>query len=507
MCASKLRRKSIIWNISAAVFLLMWSYSWDAHADDCNDLIPDEIASRVFFENRDNRSVLEQALNVAGMSRQGTSPGFALLAGVSHYPKLPKTEQELKPAAEDIKKLANYLVDQEHFDEVVVLFNDDMTEQNLGYFFRDYFPCRLEKRKAQKPRFLFAYSGHGVNAGGVNGYLLTSDAVSLTARPRTREGVDLRIVRVQFDNIIEAGYQTLALINACFSGYFVRQAFGERILPPQREGAFAITAGGANELTWHDASLGSGSIFFEHLLLGLDGRASLTDDGVVSVNELSAYLKDSVSVFSEDRQNPRPADLMVGGSPGGFFFLDRRKQVENGVVTAWNPSALRAFGGLSSTPRSANPAEPHGGGQPRRLEQYRAWGVYSYIDNSGAKVCYALTIPQEMSPSSAPPQEIFYILQRRQDGSLEHSFVANKDLDEQYKVQVSVDRAVPVDFFSRGKEAWIENSSSEGALTTTFKAGARMSVDAPLASGRTLRYEFMLDGISSAIERLERCAQ
>lgn len=352
MCASNSGIIPYIGSLLIPLVLLIFDPS-RALADECIDQLPGDISSTAFFFKRDQRSIVERALNEAGLTGQATSPGFALLAGVSHYPHLPSNQQELKPAAEDISKLANYLRDQEHFDEIVVLTNSGMTAINLQYFLQDYFPCRLRERKSQKPRFLFAYSGHGLTLDGKNGFLLTSDATSLTERPRVNQAIDLRVVRVQFENVIEAGYQTLALINACFSGSFIRQQFGSEILPPLREGAFAITAGGADEPTWHDAALGTGSVFFEFLFKGLDGRIRSGDieDGVVSVDELAAYLKNNIRLFSEDQQNPRAADLMIGTSPGGFFFLDRRRQFEKHVVPRWEPTSPFGEASESAVPR------------------------------------------------------------------------------------------------------------------------------------------------------------
>lgn len=339
--------------------LFCWTVS-TASADSCTDALPANLASSAFFVKSDQRSILQRALSAAGFSGQ-TSPGFALVAGVSEYPLLPVLQQDLKPAGEDILKLANYLKDQEHFDEVVVLMNTEMTDLNLQYFLQDYFPCRLEARRPEKPRFLFAYSGHGVTIDGVNGFLLTSKATSLTARPLVNQSIDLKVLRAQFQSVVDAGYQTLALINACYSGSFIKQSFGGRPLPPRREGAFAITAGGSDELTWHDDTLGSGSIFFEFLFRGLDGRIHSNDDaddGIVSADEIAAYLKTNIRLFSEDNQNPRSADLIPGGSAGGFFFLDRRKQNERKIVPVWSLKSLFPFGNEYKNLDQSKPREP-----------------------------------------------------------------------------------------------------------------------------------------------------
>jgi hypothetical protein len=117
-----------------------------------------------------------------------------------------------------------------------------------------------------KSRFLFAYSGHGTTENE-KGYLLTSDAVSLND---TFNAIPLITVRAYFQQVIDTGFHVLALINACYSGDFIKRSFGgDQHFIPRYPGAHAITAGGTKELTWHDASVGTGSIFFEKFFLSI----------------------------------------------------------------------------------------------------------------------------------------------------------------------------------------------------------------------------------------------
>jgi hypothetical protein len=155
-------------------------------------------------------------------------------------------------------------------------------------------------------------------------------------------GISFAVLHAQFQDIVDRGHQVLVLINACYGVDFHRGlAFGgdgdPPIAPkPTREGAHAITAGGTGEVTWHDPnfpdSIGpKGSVFFEAVLAALDGRADkLPEDGIVSVGELQAYLHGTVSRFTDEHQNPTASDMKAATSPGGFFFLDHRRQMEEG---------------------------------------------------------------------------------------------------------------------------------------------------------------------------------
>jgi TPR repeat protein len=279
--------------------------------------VPEEYR-RFFFHYEDKRSFAETALNLIGLTNQEVGRSFALIAGVSSYPNMPLTERQLKPAAIDIKNLQSYLKSYEFFDEIVVLENDDVTTENLEYFLQTYFPNRLQE--FPKSRFLFAYSGHGMTEQS-RGYLLKSTARSLKDKGSS---INLGVIRQYVDEVVRSGHHVLILLNACYCGSFLKRPFGEtRRLIPRNRGAHAITAGGTGEQAWHDPEAGEGSLFYEKLLAGLDGQADSSRDSVITVDELYSYLKQEVQVATDQEQNPRLGDLLMKGSKGGFFFLNR----------------------------------------------------------------------------------------------------------------------------------------------------------------------------------------
>jgi hypothetical protein len=223
---------------------------------------------RFFQRAADERSLSEKMLNIAGFTAQTYDRSFALVAGISRYPNIPGPSGDLAAAGEDVRKVTNYLSTYEHFDEIVVLKDDDVTESNLSYFIERYFPMRL--RAFPKSRFLFAYSGHGMTEK-TRGYLLTSAARSLDDKYNS---ISMSTLRTMFQEVVDSGFHVLALINACYSGAFLSRPFGAQAeYVPRNPGAHAITAGGTNELSWHNGDLGSGSVFFEKFFAALESRA------------------------------------------------------------------------------------------------------------------------------------------------------------------------------------------------------------------------------------------
>ena len=334
------------------VVVLIWSATaLFAQGKPPATLVPEPYRQK-FVRYVETRTIAEKALNVIGLTTKDVGKSYALIAGVSKYPNMPKGEQDLPAAAADMEALRIYLTEQEFFDEIVVLRDADVTGDNLEYFLQNYFPERL--RSSPKARFLFAYSGHGMAEGkGQNptGFLLKSTARNLEDKPN---GINMTVLRAYLQEVVNSGYQTLALINACQSGAFAsRSSFGTiggprtagGLYVPKYGGAHAITAGGSNQLTWHDPKLGKGSVFFEKLLAGLGGQADVfpiypdghRGDGVITVDEIHTFLREEVSFATNQSQTPVFVDLALNRSQGGFFFLSRQKMVANNIVPAWPP--------------------------------------------------------------------------------------------------------------------------------------------------------------------------
>jgi TPR repeat protein len=302
---------------------------------------------KYFAHYVDKRSFWEKALNVVGLTGQDIGRSFAVIAGVSQYPNMPPLDRNLSPAAEDMRKLEEYLKKYEFFDEIVVLKNADMNFENLTFFLQGYFPERL--RRFRKSRFLFAYSGHGMNEGG-KGYLLLNTARNLSDK---QNSLNLSYLRILINEVVDSGHHVLVLLNSCYGGVFLKRPFGgPKKFIPRNPGAHAITAGGSSERVWHDPEIGNGSIFFEKLFAGLDGPADIspkhtdgsTGDGVITVEELATYLTLEIKIFTDQNQNPQPGDISRNRSLGSFFFLNRRPQVDGGVLPEWTPAKKTPFG-------------------------------------------------------------------------------------------------------------------------------------------------------------------
>lgn len=323
--------------------LLMASITMFAEEASAQDKPPvSQDYQRFFVHYADKRSILDKALNLIKVEKKDIGRSFAIIAGVSQYPDMPPTQKILKPAAIDIEKLQEYLKIYEFFDEIVVLKDGDVNLDNLQFFLQTYFPERLSK--FPKSRFLFAYSGHGMTEWP-KGYLLRNSARNLNDK---QNSINLDIIRVFVDEVTSKGHHVLILINACYSGAFLKRGTpfgGSRNFIPKNPGSHAITAGGTGELTWHIPQVGKGSVFYEKIFAGLDGHADTSPtDGVINVFELFTYLRREVQISTDQEQNPQLGDISKHGSKGEFFFLNRDRQVREGVLQIWNVSSGTPYG-------------------------------------------------------------------------------------------------------------------------------------------------------------------
>ncbi|MDX3927550.1 MAG: invasion associated locus B family protein [Shinella sp.] len=142
---------------------------------------------------------------------------------------------------------------------------------------------------------------------------------------------------------------------------------------------------------------------------------------------------------------------------------------------------------------------------PTRIQQFNAWGAYSY-QAGGGKVCYVLSVPKEKSPANVDHGDIFFLVSQRpgQNISYEPQAMMGYPLQENSKVNVTIDGRNFV-MFTKGNSAWVENAAEEPALVAAMRSGRDMSVKATSRRGTGTTYSYSLSGISAALKQIESC--
>jgi invasion protein IalB len=170
---------------------------------------------------------------------------------------------------------------------------------------------------------------------------------------------------------------------------------------------------------------------------------------------------------------------------------------------AEKPAKTKPAAGKKETgKKEAAPAAPSG---PTRIQQFNAWGAYSYTSGTN-KVCYVLSVPAEKSPAKLDHGDNFFLVTQRpgQNISYEPQVMVGYALKAGSKVKVTVDTK-SYTMFIKDKSAWLENAAEEPALVAAMKSGHSLKVEAVSARGTPTSYSYSLSGISAALKQIENC--
>lgn len=253
------------------------------------------------------------------------SPGYAeswaVVIGIDQYEKWP----QLKHAVRDAEAVAGTLANKFGFkrDNVIVLKNQEATRSGILSALHERLPHARLKRE---DRVFFFFAGHGAThkhpSGREVGYLVPADA---SPDQLPADGISMSEIQ-HIAESLGAGH-ALFIMDACYSGMaFTRGA--------PRQGSFLrdnsrrrarqmLTAGGADQLV-ADGGPDGHSIFTWTLLQGLDGKADLNGDGLVTGSELAAYVAPAVSRAAQQT----PAFGSMPGSEGGEFIFELQTGTE-----------------------------------------------------------------------------------------------------------------------------------------------------------------------------------
>ncbi len=244
---------------------------------------------------------------------------WALIIGIDKYENF----QDLNYAVKDAKSIQSMIVNIYNFnqDNVRILLNEEATYQNIRKQFSE-----ISRAANENDRVLIYFAGHGETVdlpdGGEKGYLLPFEAdrndLYLTAIPME----ELKQIA-----LMSEAKHILYLIDACYGGIATVGSRGlDAIKTPnyiekitKNKARQIITAGGRGEKVIEKAEWGH-SAFTLNLNRGLkDGNADLNADNVITANELALYLKEKVTIDSDNQQTPQYGRMTT--QEGEFVFV------------------------------------------------------------------------------------------------------------------------------------------------------------------------------------------
>ena len=281
-----------------------------------------------------------------GVTEAAQTRSIGLIIAIDDYPKLPGNN--LSAAAVDARRLQDFLIDDQHFDEVIVLRNADASAENINYFLEDYLPRHADDYKGSdgkgRARLLIAYSGHG------RGRTPSAQPAFILSSATDPEGSDGIYKMAEFTddvaNLAAHYFHVLTLINACFGANVFPSGSTGAAASPTAPGSFVITAGSPNDEV--QALIPSrGSLFFDLIVNSItQGEAdpqsyqyysSNQDGSVQSAGTLTLtlaldnYLTAAFYRINTIQKKTDPAfhaisppyfgPVQEGVAQGGFFFV------------------------------------------------------------------------------------------------------------------------------------------------------------------------------------------
>jgi peptidoglycan/xylan/chitin deacetylase (PgdA/CDA1 family)/tetratricopeptide (TPR) repeat protein len=281
----------------------------------------------------------QPAAPVAPAAAQPYRESWAAIIGIDDYVNW----QKLQYATHDAQGVKDLLIQKYGFkpDHVFTLLDGQATRQNILSLLGDKLGDATTVQR--EDRVLVFYAGHGATrklaSGRELGYIIPVDA-DLTDFEGTA------ISMTNFQDISEAipAKHVLFVMDSCYSGLALTRGGVE--LPSQnylneisrREARQMFTAGGADQQVADNGPNGH-SVFTWTLLQGLDGRADLNGDGVITATELAAYVAPAVSALSHQT----PAFGNMPGTEGGDFIFNLKHETEflNGDSAQLDDQAIK----------------------------------------------------------------------------------------------------------------------------------------------------------------------
>jgi peptidoglycan/xylan/chitin deacetylase (PgdA/CDA1 family)/tetratricopeptide (TPR) repeat protein len=267
----------------------------------------------------------------ADMRKSYYRESWAVIIGVNDYQNWPK----LRYAVNDARAIEETLVNKFGFkrDHIRKLIDREATRQRIMQVLGDEFTD--VNRIQREDRVFFFFAGHGATRtfgdGRQLGFIVPVDAdrenyvstaISMT---QIRDAADL-IAAKHIYFVMDSCYSGLALSRG--TGAFSRdRTYLEEVT--RRTARQILTAGGADQQVSDDGPSGH-SVFTWALLQGLDGKADLDGNGVITASELGAYISPIVANFS--KQTPSVGNMV--GSEGGEFLFELQPEA---LTTAMPP--------------------------------------------------------------------------------------------------------------------------------------------------------------------------
>jgi uncharacterized protein YgiM (DUF1202 family) len=236
---------------------------------------------------------------------------WAVVIGISQY----KNVRSLKYADKDAQAFRDYLTKNVGVapDHMTFLTNEQATLFNL----KRSLGTDLKRKAGPKDTVIIYYAGHGApepdasspDGDGLEKYLIPYDA---DPQDLYTTGLPMREVETIFHRL--SAERVIFITDSCYSGATAGRTFSTAARRAtlsdgflnrlsKGKGRVVLTASRAGEVSEERDDLGHG-VFTYYLLEGLNGKADVDGDSIVTVDEAYSYLSKHVPEATGQNQHP-----------------------------------------------------------------------------------------------------------------------------------------------------------------------------------------------------------
>ncbi len=302
----------------------------DKDSLDFNYMIPVQIGENILEVSAIDNDGLKGSDGISVFRMQKKSEIWVVAIGINDY--VSEQIKDLNFAVNDAREISNYYINNLNVseDHIHVLLDKEATLYNI----KNILGTVLSRKAKKEDTVIIYFAGHGAmeedptnpDGDGFEKYLLPYDA---DPDDKFSTSFPFRDIQIIFERI--KAERLVFILDTCFSGSakygartlpsFVRASMSESYLDriSKGKGKVILAATDANETSEEDENKKHG-IFTYYLIKGLNGEADYDNDGFITIDEISQFVKKEVPKATNDNQHPQTK------GNAGIFILGRVKK-------------------------------------------------------------------------------------------------------------------------------------------------------------------------------------
>lgn len=330
--------------------------------NDVQPVLSDEEYKTKSISSVKTYTIKEKGLKVSSLEGN-EGKRYAILVGVNQYKDI--AISALEKARNDAKIIGKILQEKGSFDQVFIMTDDIDIRTDT----ENLYPSKLNiqqkvesllRNSNENDLIVFFFSGHGISDYEENAYLVTVDTVydrKFDTALKVEWLVDeLKKYRIK---------KSLLILDACRERLYSSKSLGrdslkEKYYSEAELGAtFYSTKSGYYSYEDDETDFG---VFTKYLVYGMEGKADVNSDGVVTFTEIEMYVQTAVREWSLKKNKFQKPYTKINGEKNGDLALtisdkvpqvgeslaDKRVKTPSKIGYVWRSSLFPGWGQISS---------------------------------------------------------------------------------------------------------------------------------------------------------------